>query len=111
MPEPLPLCATERGAKTHERSEHEREPSAGPASRDILRDHEYDGIREYDNPTPGWWSMIFVATFLFSIWYFLFYHMSTISTSVGAGYDQAVSADMKRRFAEIASSSPTRRPS
>lgn len=82
------------------------ESPAPAASRDILRDHEYDGIREYDNPTPGWWSMIFVATFLFSIWYFLFYHMSTISTSVGAGYDQAVSADMKRRFAEIGELKP-----
>lgn len=68
---------------------------------DLLRDHEYDGIREYDNPTPRWWSAIFFGTFLFSIWYFLFFHTSTMSTSVETGYQEAVSADVKKRFAEI----------
>ena len=27
-----------------------------------LTDHEYDGIREYDNPCPTWWHMIFLGT-------------------------------------------------
>ncbi len=42
--------------------------------RDHLSDHEYDGIREYDNPTPGWWHLIFIATVLFSLLYFVYYH-------------------------------------
>ena len=33
-------------------------------------DHTYDGITEYDNPTPGWWTWIFVATIAFSVVYF-----------------------------------------
>jgi len=37
---------------------------------DVLTDHTYDGIREYDNPTPSWWTWLFVASILFSIAYF-----------------------------------------
>ena len=32
-------------------SEPEPTEHAGPE----LLEHEYDGIREYDNPTPAWW--------------------------------------------------------
>jgi len=70
-------------------------------SRDVLQEHEFDGIQEYDNPTPGWWYLIFFATFVFSIWYFLYYHMSTISTPVAVEYQDATADDMKKRFAEI----------
>jgi len=34
-----------------------------------LLDHDYDGIREYDNPMPRWWVWIFWATIAFSILY------------------------------------------
>lgn len=40
-----------------------------------LTDHEYDGIREYDNPMPPWWKNLFWATFVFSIGYFLYYEL------------------------------------
>jgi cytochrome c oxidase cbb3-type subunit III len=74
--------------------------------RDVVLDHEYDGIREYDNPTPGWWNLIFFATFVFSVWYFLYYHASTVSTSVAAGYANDVSADLKQRFSTIGDLKP-----
>jgi cytochrome c oxidase cbb3-type subunit 3 len=39
---------------------------------DRLLEHEYDGIREYDNPMPRWWLWIFYATIIFSpLYYFL----------------------------------------
>ena len=41
--------------------------------RDKLLDHEYDGIREYDNPLPGWWVLLFWATVVFSAFYFVYY--------------------------------------
>lgn len=31
--------------------------------------HNYDGIQEYDNPTPAWWTYIFLATVAFSALY------------------------------------------
>jgi cytochrome c oxidase cbb3-type subunit 3 len=36
--------------------------------------HSYDGIQEYDNPLPGWWKWLFLATFIFSIFYWLYFH-------------------------------------
>jgi cytochrome c oxidase cbb3-type subunit III len=38
---------------------------------DMLTDHAYDGIQEYDNPTPSWWTWLFVGSILFSAVYFL----------------------------------------
>lgn len=34
-----------------------------------LIDHEYDGIREYDNPMPRWWLLTFAGTVIFSVIY------------------------------------------
>lgn len=38
---------------------------------DRLLDHDYDGIREYDNPMPRWWLWIFYATILFVPFYYI----------------------------------------
>ncbi|MDX9912192.1 MAG: c-type cytochrome [Phycisphaerales bacterium] len=37
----------------------------------LIQDHVYDGIMEYDNPTPGWWHIIFLLSIVFSGFYFL----------------------------------------
>jgi cytochrome c oxidase cbb3-type subunit 3 len=42
--------------------------------RDKLFDHEYDGIREYDNPMPKWWIYIFLGTAIFCYPYIIYYH-------------------------------------
>jgi len=34
-----------------------------------LLDHEYDGIQEFDNPTPRWWTWIFWASVAFALLY------------------------------------------
>lgn len=41
-----------------------------------LMEHAYDGIREYDNPLPGWWSAVFAATFVFGFLYFAYYNIA-----------------------------------
>ncbi len=35
--------------------------------------HEWDGIREYDNPLPRWWLWVFFATVVWSVFYVVAY--------------------------------------
>lgn len=37
----------------------------------IIKGHRYDGIKEYDNPMPGWWVWIFWGTAVFAVIYVL----------------------------------------
>lgn len=37
----------------------------------LIQGHRYDGIKEYDNPMPGWWVWIFWASVAFSVVYFV----------------------------------------
>ncbi|MDB4960089.1 MAG: cytochrome c class [Myxococcales bacterium] len=37
--------------------------------------HDYDGIREYDNPMPGWWKSIFIGSVMFAGFYGLYFHL------------------------------------
>lgn len=43
---------------------------SAPRDEDRLLDHNYDGIQEYDNPLPGWWTLILWATIIWSVLYF-----------------------------------------
>lgn len=49
---------------------------------DKLTGHAYDGIREYDNPTPGWWHAIFIGTILFGAVYLAVFHLSSAKDSL-----------------------------
>ncbi|QDU66784.1 cbb3-type cytochrome c oxidase N-terminal domain-containing protein [Engelhardtia mirabilis] len=41
---------------------------------ELLLDHEYDGIREYDNPLPAWWVYTWLATVLICFPYVAWFH-------------------------------------
>lgn len=43
--------------------------------KDVLLDHEYDGIRELDNHMPRWWILGFYFTIAFSVVYMAYYHV------------------------------------
>ena len=51
---------------------------------DKLFDHDYDGIREYDNPMPKWWVYMFVLCTIFAFPYVLHYHYGHGTTVLGA---------------------------
>lgn len=53
---------------------------------DELREHAFDGIREYDNPLPRWWLGIFYVSIAFSIFYVPWVHM-TDGHTLQAEYD------------------------
>ena len=60
---------------------------------DRLLEHDADGIREYDNPTPGWWTWIFVASVIFAVVYFVFFQLGQQGWTVHQAYEAAVKAN------------------
>ena len=70
---------------------------------DELLDHEYDGIREFDNPTPAWWNWLFFLSFVFSVVYFFHYHMGTgqgVLASYEAEMNEYQKIEAERALAE-----------
>lgn len=59
---------------------------------DRLLDHEYDGIREYDNPLPRWWLWIFWVSIAWSVVY-----LANVIPGVGsgAGRERQYAAEME----------------
>jgi cytochrome c oxidase cbb3-type subunit 3 len=55
-----------------------------------LLDHDYDGIREYDNPLPSWWSMVFGACIAFAFLYFAYYNIAGWGRSPADSYKVAL---------------------
>jgi cytochrome c oxidase cbb3-type subunit 3 len=68
---------------------------------DPKTDHAYDGIEEYDNPLPGWWKWLFVASIVFSPFYWMFYHGGAEGRSVEDQYSVALAENTRLQFEEI----------
>ena len=79
------------------------EAKSAPPEAPVM-DHEYDGIREYDNPLPRWWVWMWAGSFFFSVGYFFHYHVSHNGTSVSDDYvadmAEAREAEAKQSLAE-----------
>jgi cytochrome c oxidase cbb3-type subunit 3 len=43
--------------------------------KDMMLDHDFDGITELDNPTPAWFNVLFYGSILFGVVYLLNYHV------------------------------------
>jgi len=59
---------------------------------DNLKDHSYDGIREYDNQLPRWWLWTFILTVIFGLGYWLYYHVYEIGVPSTVEYQQIIEA-------------------
>ena len=56
--------------------------------KDILLDHDYDGIRELDNNLPPWWVAMFYITIFFAVVYIGYYHIFDIGLSQAEEYEK-----------------------
>jgi cytochrome c oxidase cbb3-type subunit 3 len=72
-------------------SETPNQTPEAPLEEDILLDHNYDGIQEYDNPLPGWWKAIFWGTIIYCVPYTWWYHFAD-GNDVYSVYDADVAA-------------------
>ncbi len=69
-------------------------------------DHAYDGIEEYDNPLPGWWKWLFVASIVYCPFYLMLYHSGVEGRSVEDQYNTAMAANTRLQFEEIGELKP-----
>jgi cytochrome c oxidase cbb3-type subunit III len=94
----LPLAATRAETSVaHPKSPRE----------DELLDHEYDGIREYDNPMPGWWVKTFWASVLFAFAYVVYYYVSPHGMSVAAAYEEDMRVAREERAKQSLAEAPS----
>ncbi|QDU84113.1 Cbb3-type cytochrome c oxidase subunit CcoP2 [Planctomycetes bacterium Pla163] len=68
--------------------------------------HEYDGIQEYDNPLPGWWSMLFVGSIAFAILYQTLMWMHPDTLGMHARYEASVTNMLQKQFASLGELEP-----
>lgn len=73
---------------------------------DPLTDHAYDGIQEYDNPTPGWWTYLWIATIVFGFFYWLVFTLAPKDAGYALRYEIAAARDMKKTFGELGELNP-----
>jgi cytochrome c oxidase cbb3-type subunit 3 len=76
---------------------------------DRLFDHDFDGIQEYDNPLPGWWTWTFVATIALAFPYVLYYHFGdgpSVHDALAAERE-AYAQKLLATYGELAPDEPT----
>lgn len=71
-----------------------------------LTDHAYDGIQEYDNPTPGWWTMIFIVSVIVSVMYWFIASISNGGLSAERELALDKISETQRQFATIGELQP-----
>ncbi len=68
------------------------------AEKDIELDHDYDGIKELNNPIPPWFNVLFYGTIVFAIVYLLIYHVVYMAPLQGKEYENELTlADQQKQ--------------
>lgn len=81
----------------------------GRADNDVELDHEYDGIREFDNPAPGWLMLGLYASIVFAVGYVLYYGFNR-GPSAETAYLQE-SAELEKQWQQYYAKNPVTPPS
>ncbi len=75
--------------------------SSEPISEEILTNHSYDGIQEYDNPLPGWWKFLFWCSIFFAPLYWFYFQFGVEGRSIHDKYEQHMASVFELKFEEI----------
>lgn len=73
---------------------------------DVALGHAYDGIREYDNPLPGWWKWLFIITVVISPMYLLYFHVGADGRSLEDQYLAAMNANTRKKYKDLGDLTP-----
>lgn len=73
--------------------------------KDILLDHDYDGIRELDNHLPPWWKWLLYGTIIWAVVYMIVYHVTDTFPLQAGEYDNAV-AEAEAQKAKLLAANP-----
>jgi cytochrome c oxidase cbb3-type subunit 3 len=60
--------------------------------KDVMLDHDYDGIKELDNQLPPWWKWGFVFTIIWAVCYFSYFHIFHAAPLSAGEYDNEMAA-------------------
>ncbi|MFK7959510.1 MAG: cbb3-type cytochrome c oxidase N-terminal domain-containing protein [Phycisphaerales bacterium] len=75
------------------------EPPKADADGSLL-DHAYDGIQEFDNPLPSWWTSLWALSVVFSVAYVAWFHLGE-GASVEEQYEAAATRHVERLVAAL----------
>ena len=81
--------------------EHKDNPLLGLPTDPELLDHNYDGIQEFDNPTPSWWHAIFAGSMIFAMLYVCMMHLSPLTRTRYESLAKAEAVALERQFGEL----------
>lgn len=73
--------------------------------KDIMIEHQFDGISELDNPTPAWFMWLFYSTIAFAIVYMVYFHVLDYGLMQEEEYEIEMAAAKAEREVFLASSS------
>lgn len=72
--------------------------------KELIMEHEYDGIQELNNPTPAWFMWLFYLTIGFAVCYLLIYHVFGVGQLQYAEYKTEMAVAAKEKEAYLAKS-------
>ena len=87
-------------------SEQDPNETTEQVQEDLLTGHVYDGIQEYDNPTPAWMTWVFLTFLAFTPIYLAITLMSGGAITPQGQYERAYVANLEKKFGELGTLEP-----
>lgn len=72
----------------------------------VIEGHEFDGIQELDNPPPPWIMYVFYLSVLFSLGYWIYYHMTDAGALQEEEFKQEMAIAAKAEAKRVAAAPP-----